>query len=423
MKTSYKFSFVALLWLIVSSCLRESDLRRELSPATGVVVNLGIDITIKNARTTAVDPGGFRVDIFDSENEPVISFSRYADMPDTIALEPGDYYVTANSGELLPGCFECPYYDGNSEIFTVNPEEVTTANIICSLGNCRISVFYSQEVMANFNNYYTVVASADTALTFTLNELRSAYFDLSPVTITSYLEYLKPDSTTGQKIISGSIEEPAAQKHYQVNINAGLSDPELMLNISVDETEYTELIYLSDSNGASGPEGIAYGEILVTEIMYDPVAMADTYGEWFELYNASADSLDLYQLVIRRGTANTHIITDHIILPPGSFIAMAKTDSACAIVNQYVYGGSITLPNAGDELSILNYGTNGTDGAVISSVNYATGFPGGTGSSISLDPLHFQVDEARIGSNWCLSVSQHSTGDFGTPGVSNDPCN
>ncbi|HLF33311.1 MAG TPA: DUF4493 domain-containing protein [Cyclobacteriaceae bacterium] len=423
MKTSYKFPFVALLWLVVSSCLRESDLRRELSSVTGVVVNLGIDITIKNARTTAVEPGGFRVDIFDSENVPVISFSRYMDMPDTIVLDPGDYYVTANSGELLPGCFECPYYHGTSGIFTVNPEEVTTTDLICSLGNCRITVFYSQEVIANFNNYYTVVANADTAITFALNESRSAYFDLSPVTITSYLEYLKPDSTTGQKIVSGSIEEPAAQKHYQVHIDAGLSDPKLALNIAVDETEYTELIYLSDSSGSSGPGGIAYGKILVTEIMYDPVSMADTYGEWFELYNASADSLDLYQLVIKRGTANTHIITDHIILPPESFIALAKTDSVCAIVNQYVYGGSITLPNAGDVLSILNYGTDGTDGTVISSVDYTTGFPGGTGSSISLDPLHFQVDEARVGSNWCLSVSQFSTGDFGTPGAYNDLCN
>jgi hypothetical protein len=427
MKTSYKISFAAILWLAVS-CLNEKDLKvKDPMSSSGIVLNIGIDITVKDAskRSLGVNIDNFRIDIYKPDGSIYLTFNRLADVPDTIPLAPGNYYIEANSGTLLPGGFDCPFYSGKSEIITVNPEEIKTTSVLCTMSNCKLTVVYSQRIKDSFSNYRTVINNSDTSVTLNMGENRAAYFSLKPITITAVLEYIKQDGSTGSKQMTGKINNPEKQKHYELHIDAGLSQPQVTLNVQVDESETMEIVNLTENNGSSPTALIGYGKVLITEIMYDPASMSDTHGEWFELYNSSPDTIDMFHLVLKRGSSNSHIINSHILLKPGNFIAMVKTDSACAVTNKYVYGSSISLPNTGDELSISNYGTNGSDGDVISSVFYGTshGFPNGAGASISLDNQHFQVDQAKIGSNWCVSTSIYNKSDKGTPGLSNDSCN
>ena len=425
MKFTKKILLTALLWLVVTSCLKEDDLFKGTVSRTGITLNLGIDVAVKNTytRLQSVSPDDFRIAVLSVDGELITSFERYGDMPDTIMLDPGNYFIRAESGNLLPGAFEAPYYMGTSDTVSLNTEEVRNVSVLCKLSNCKVTVSYSQNITENFNNYYTLVSNADTSVTFTMNETRAAYFSLKSLTVTAYLEYVKQDNTPGVKIINGLIEEPQPQKHYELHIDANLDEPASVISLDVDESTQKQVLNFTDYPGDMPGNEIAYGELLIDEIMYDPDSLSDTQGEWFEIYNASGSIIDLYHLVIRRGSTNEHIIGDHITLEPGAYMVMAKTEGACEASSKYVYGSSISLPNSGDELSLSNYGTDGNNGYLVFSLNYGPGFPDGTGASIGLNPDHLNPNDASEGSNWCVSTSAYNTGDKGTPGEQNDNCN
>lgn len=184
-----------------------------------------------------------------------------------------------------------------------------------------------------------------------------------------------------------------------------------------------EVIEITD-DATNQPEGpVGYGDLLITEIMYNPTALSDTEGEWFEIYNNSTEAVNLQNLVFERDDVNSHVISDPIELLPGDYYAFARTAQASNASNTYVYGSSITLSNTGAVLSIYNEGTATEPGALIFSVNYgASGFPDGSGASISLSPDRLNTAEAILGSSWCIPSSVYNTGDLGTPGAINDLC-
>jgi len=156
--------------------------------------------------------------------------------------------------------------------------------------------------------------------------------------------------------------------------------------------------------------------------MYDPTAQADAAGEWFEIFNNTNHVVNLKNLVIEKNETEQHIITDSINLPPGSYQVLARSESAVS-GSKYIYGTSITLNNTGAILSVSNYGTDGTDGTVICSVNYGDqDFPSASGATICLDPNHLNAMDAETGSSWCVSSSVYDSGDMGTPGSVNDSC-
>jgi hypothetical protein len=131
----------------------------------------------------------------------------------------------------------------------------------------------------------------------------------------------------------------------------------------------------------------------------------------------------LQHLVISKNGTDRHTIAAAITLASGSYQVLARSESAVQ-GDKYVYGTSITLNNTGAILSISNYGTDGTDGAEICSVNYgAEGFPAASGASICLSPGSLSAQKEPLGTSWCVSSSAYSTGDLGTPGVLNDHCN
>jgi len=157
--------------------------------------------------------------------------------------------------------------------------------------------------------------------------------------------------------------------------------------------------------------------------MYNPTAVSDTEGEWLEIYNNSSQSIDIFQLVLKKGTEVQHIINENILIDPQQHFVLARHQNATSGAG-YIYGSDMTLTNSGDDISLANYGIDGTDGRVIAFVNYGnTGFPDGSGASLNLDQNTYDVNLAQLGENWCTSISTFDTGDLGTPGALNDVCN
>ncbi len=416
--------YLALILLAVFSC-KKYELN-ENKPTGKLKVEIGLYISVseisENLKST-MGPEDFKVIIYSSSDEEIRVFEKASDMPDVIELEAGSYYVAAFSDNDLPAAFDNPYYYGKSEVFTITPNDQQNVVVNCEQGNTAVSVMYSENVRNYFLDYTTIVASSAGSLDFTKDETRTGYFRPLPLTISASLTVEKPDGSLETRTLTGTIPMPMPKKKYEIHVDASDVGGTSMVVISLNESPVpVEIVQITDE-GQQNDDSLGSGELLITEIMYDPTAQTDAVGEWVEIYNNSNHALNLKNLVIRKNDTESHIITDSISLLPGSYWVLARAESAVA-GNKYIYGTDITLNNTGAVLSVSNFGTNGTDGTVICSVNYgAEGFPTASGASISLDPGSLNATAVATGTAWCVSSSLFDTGDMGTPGVVNDNCN
>lgn len=361
----------------------------------------------------------FKVIIYKSTGDEVMVYEKASDMPDEIELESGEYYVVAHSDNLVPAAFENPYYYGISEVFTIDPEDQKSVTVTCELANCMVTVVYSQNVLDNFTECVTLVSTSEDSLTFIKNETRTGYFDPEPISIDVTLTY----STTGgtaTKSLTGNISDPQPKKHYEIHIDATLNDGKASILLNLDENVTTETIFVTETQTGE----VNSGDILITEIMYDPDTLPDTQGEWFEIYNTTDHDINLQNLVIRCNDTYSHVITDSICLAPTTYFVLARSETATT-VSKYVYGSSVTLTNTSANLILANYGTDGSNESEIAGIPYdeGNGFPEGKGASIQLDTIFYNATDAKSGSSWCLSTVSFDTGDLGTPGTANTGCN
>ncbi|MFQ6611259.1 MAG: endonuclease/exonuclease/phosphatase family protein [Fidelibacterota bacterium] len=157
--------------------------------------------------------------------------------------------------------------------------------------------------------------------------------------------------------------------------------------------------------------------IVISEIMNNPNAVSDSYGEWFELTNVGAEIIHLDGLIIHDGNTDTHTIQSggQLILPPSEYIVLGRNGDPelnGGLSLDYVYSG-MNLNNTFDGITIQH-----PVGYVLDSVYYDNGgtFPNTPGRSMMLiDPL----TDNSLGSNWVESSQLMDNGDFGTPGENN----
>jgi hypothetical protein len=100
-----------------------------------------------------------------------------------------------------------------------------------------------------------------------------------------------------------------------------------VIKLALNDTIKTEIISITDNNSGNGVPG--YGDLLITEIIYNPKALSDSEGEWFEIYNNSKKTINLKGLVIRRGSSiKLHQIGSDVNLAVGSYAVLGRTDKA-----------------------------------------------------------------------------------------------
>jgi hypothetical protein len=419
----YKSLLFLILLLGVLSCKKDESFTGTTKGTLKLNIGLFLSVNeIENSLKSTNGVDNFVVTIYSSLGIEVQTFPRAADMPDEIELEPGQYYAAAHSNNDLPAAFNNPYYYGESQLFSIIPGGQETVSLNCEMANTMISIVYSDQVKANYTDYQTTVSTSAGSLLFDRNESRAAYFRPLPMNILVELTWQKEDETYSTKTLSGIIPNPQPKRHYEIHIDASSAEGSAFFEISLDSlVSDMEIVNIND-DGTSVPGLISEGVLIISEIMANPTSLDDSQGEWFEIYNTSGQPVDLYQVVIRKNTTEQHIINSNIILPPNSYIVLARTAGA-VISPGYVYGTSVTLNNTGAVLSLYNYGTDGSDGSLICAIDYSgTGFPEATGASICLSPTNLSYVAAVSGDSWCVSVSPFSTGDLGTPGTGNDLC-
>ncbi len=416
------FSFVTI---ILISCQKE-DLKSGKKTGT-LIVDIGIiirDYEVSKGLKVSQQPEDFKVIVYRADGTQIMIFETASAMPDSIELETGQYYVEAHSNNNLPAAFENPYFYGVSQVFTISSNMEESVMVNCGLANTIVSVVYSDTLIKSFVDYSTTVSSALGTLIFTKDETRLGYFHTLPLDILVELTYMNPDGSESIKTLSGSIPEPLTGRHYEIYVNSTLDNGWAKFQIFLDETEIpVEVIEITDDSGMQQNNEIGYGELLITEIMFDPMALTDTQGEWFEIYNNSNRTVNLQNLVLVRDSTNRHTITDSFELLPGEYFVFARTEIAIDSSNNYVYGSDIVLPNTGADLAIYNKDSGTNPGELIFSINYGgENFQSIPGASIILSPDRMNATDAVSGNSWCISSSAYITGDSGTPGMVNDSC-
>ena len=172
--------------------------------------------------------------------------------------------------------------------------------------------------------------------------------------------------------------------------------------------------------------GLQTGEVAITEFMKDPVAVADTRGEWIEVRNNLPWRVNLEGWVLADDAGATHVIANGgngVRLRPGRSIVLGiEADPALngGVVVDYEYSG-FSLGNGADSIVLMR-----PNGLVVDRVAWDDGvlWPDLPGRSIQVrNEARFALpnDDAGL---WCHGTTPISAtnADTGTPGADNDAC-
>ncbi len=157
--------------------------------------------------------------------------------------------------------------------------------------------------------------------------------------------------------------------------------------------------------------------IVITEVMPNPSQVSDSYGEWFEIYNASDDVLDINGWHIKDSDNDNHSISadgSTLLIQPGQYLVLCRNGDPelnGGIEADYDYSG-FSLSNNEDEIILTD-----ETGAIVDQVNYTNSFPFSSGYSMEIHDV--EIDNS-LESNWYVSTLSYGSGDHGTPGTSWD---
>jgi hypothetical protein len=165
-----------------------------------------------------------------------------------------------------------------------------------------------------------------------------------------------------------------------------------------------------------GGSCIEPGIIVITELQINPEAVADSLGEWLEIFNTTGYDINLRGWVLKDDGADSHTISDDVIVPSLGYAVLGlnsdySSNGGVSIDYQY---SSFNLANSdGDEVVLLAGGQE-VDRVV---------FPGTfdvAGKSKELSRNHIDDLANDTLTNWCTAENQLPSGDYGTPGWAND---
>lgn len=173
------------------------------------------------------------------------------------------------------------------------------------------------------------------------------------------------------------------------------------------------IIFLFSSAASAQPL-----QIVITEFMANPAAVADASGEWLEIVNTTSLPIDINGWHIKDNGTNNHTINNGgpLMMNPGATFVLANNSDSTTnggIMVDYTYS-SFSLTNTNDEIILTDFA-----GAVIDSVVYTSST---SGKSWNLDPTHYNTSDNDNFTYWCLSTTPYGLGDLGTPGMNNISC-
>ena len=153
--------------------------------------------------------------------------------------------------------------------------------------------------------------------------------------------------------------------------------------------------------------------IVITEVMPNPAAVSDSYGEWFEIHNTTDSTIDIHGWMIKDGGTDNHTFWNADMSIPvisgDYFVFVRNADSTLngGLVADYEYSGFL-LSNSEDEIILMD-----DTGAIVDEVHYNNSWAFGSGESMETHDLNA---DNNISENWFEATIAYGGGDLGTPG-------
>ncbi len=159
------------------------------------------------------------------------------------------------------------------------------------------------------------------------------------------------------------------------------------------------------------------GDLVITEVMPNPDAVADASGEWFEVLVTADVDLNGLELGAPAGDADT-------TLPAGGACIEVAAGTRVVFARNADGGTNGGLPEV---LATFSFGLVNADGSVSvglggTVLDGVTWTSSGTGASLNLDPSAEDPVANDDEMNFCDATSPYGDGDLGTPTAANDSC-
>ena len=159
--------YIVLILIGLSSCeMREEILGHTDKVETGSL-ELTVDAKTPHETKAGISTADFPVTIVSMANENyevAKQFPAVSEMPQSVLLPVGKYYVLSHSKGDIAKRMEVPYYKGGTNL-DILKDVVSSANVVCRMLNSRIEIKYSAEFIAKFKSWnITLNDGSETAL-------------------------------------------------------------------------------------------------------------------------------------------------------------------------------------------------------------------------------------------------------------------
>ncbi|HEU0053871.1 MAG TPA: DNA/RNA non-specific endonuclease [Longimicrobium sp.] len=164
--------------------------------------------------------------------------------------------------------------------------------------------------------------------------------------------------------------------------------------------------------------------LVINEVMPNPNAVNDTLGEWFEVYNAGLEAVNLNGWKLASANDAVHTINGSVVVPSRGYVVLGRSTNTAlngGVTVAYGYGTgngtTVTLNNSNTDWLAIRSPANIT----ADSVHWGLGANVPVGASRAL--LAPGLDNTIVmGNNWSTSTNPYVSGnaDLGTPGGPND---
>lgn len=250
MRNKLYFTLLSIFFLF-SACEEEVNDSKEESGNGFLSVNISANSGLieENARmedAKSTDISNFTVTIFDTNDQVVLQFAKFSELPSEIKLPVGQYYVVASSGGASKTGFNAPYFSGQSDVFVIAEGELTSVEVLCFVANAKFTVEYSEYVRQNFTGFSTNLTDGTNSFTLTGVDERAVYFAVgSTVIVETELQY----GNGLTKILRDTFQIISPRAYFRIFIDAqildGVINPfSIILNESMEETGFI----ISDPN-------------------------------------------------------------------------------------------------------------------------------------------------------------------------------
>jgi len=161
---------------------------------------------------------------------------RYADMPEIITLYTGDYYIVASSEKEMPAAeWESPFYQGKSEIVTVNKAAISKAKPIeCTQQNVKVTVSYTDNLKKELTEFYSTISlssSKSDFLKFDKTTSQAGYF--KPEKLKAVLNGTRYDGERVETVVEIDSVKPGQYQNIEFDVVL-TGKLELMVNLNTD---------------------------------------------------------------------------------------------------------------------------------------------------------------------------------------------